>query len=163
MLLLILRKTYYSQPPFTEFCYVLFVMYYLSCATVLHAWPRVFLTEFWVASAALPYRWWHRGHPDNWAIHRSQRWVWGFLVVYSSTEGDSCHLKHTSQSTSACFCAVLWDSSFFSLYSSLDPVHSEHSFLHLEGVWQISIDREKVTGKQTLDCLESDNLDPRVN
>lgn len=34
---LILRKTHYSQPPFTEFSYVLFVMYYLSCASVLHA------------------------------------------------------------------------------------------------------------------------------
>lgn len=61
------------------------------------------------------------------------------------------------------FCAVLRDSGFFSLYSSLDPVHSEHSFLHLEGAQQISIDRGKVPGKQTLDCLESDNLDPRVN
>lgn len=34
---LILRKTHYSQPPFTEFWYVLFVMYYLSGASVLHA------------------------------------------------------------------------------------------------------------------------------
>lgn len=84
---LILRKTHYSQPPFTEFWYGLFVMYHLSCASVLHAWPRVFLTEFWVASAVLPYRWWHRGHTDSWALHRSQRWVWGFLVVHSSAEG----------------------------------------------------------------------------